>query len=520
MKRYLMALATCAIVCVACSDDVISNPEPTSDLIDTRGGGVNPNFHIYLCFGQSNMEGNAPIEDIDREGVDERFQMMGVVSDDVEHLNRTPGNWYKATPPLCRWNTGLTPVDYFGRTLVAELPGEVKVGVIVVAMGGSGIDAFDKDNYQTYYTNADDWQKYQMSLYGGNPYAKLVEMGKIAQQLGVIKGILLHQGESNNMQEDWPLKVKKIYGNLLEDLDLNADAVPLLAGEMLYQDQGGICWGMNNIIARLPDMINNAHIISSEGCKGSDYFHFTAAGYRELGKRYAQQMLRLIGASNTLDNLVIAGLDGNTTMLTSSEKYISVKAVYTDGSTEVVTSRASYTSTDPTSISVDKGRIVALKEGSAWITITYQDSFGSSKQAFVYVQSSTFPLVNGLLNPSIFETGSFDGNTKTLITGQWGFGGWQYNNGVDLSNYKYLKVELGNDNACDVSFRVFDEQSYWSSPACYDFGNSRQIVIDLDSMYKVVNNQWIKLEKSHIYIAGFWSSGGKPIVINNVYLTN
>lgn len=34
-----------------------------------------PNFQIYLCFGQSNMEGNAAIEDIDRTGVNPRFRL-------------------------------------------------------------------------------------------------------------------------------------------------------------------------------------------------------------------------------------------------------------------------------------------------------------------------------------------------------------------------------------------------------------------------------------------------------------
>ena len=37
------------------------------------------NFHIYLCFGQSNMEGNARIEPQDKEGVSERFKVMSAV---------------------------------------------------------------------------------------------------------------------------------------------------------------------------------------------------------------------------------------------------------------------------------------------------------------------------------------------------------------------------------------------------------------------------------------------------------
>jgi hypothetical protein len=38
--------------------------------------------------------------------------------------------------------------------------------------------------------------------YGGNPYQYLVDMAKLAQKDGVIKGILLHQGESNAGDKD------------------------------------------------------------------------------------------------------------------------------------------------------------------------------------------------------------------------------------------------------------------------------------------------------------------------------
>ncbi|HEY9123484.1 MAG TPA: sialate O-acetylesterase, partial [Bacteroidales bacterium] len=98
-----------------------------------------PNFHIYICFGQSNMEGNAAIAAADTIGVSERFKVMTVSAGDFLHNGRSAGNWYTAKPPLCRWDNGLTPADYFGRVLVDSLPDSIKVGVIVVAMGGSGI---------------------------------------------------------------------------------------------------------------------------------------------------------------------------------------------------------------------------------------------------------------------------------------------------------------------------------------------------------------------------------------------
>ena len=41
---------------------------------------VDPNFYIYICFGQSNMEGNAQWEAQDVGNVDPRFQMLAGAS--------------------------------------------------------------------------------------------------------------------------------------------------------------------------------------------------------------------------------------------------------------------------------------------------------------------------------------------------------------------------------------------------------------------------------------------------------
>lgn len=252
------------------------------------------NFYIFLCFGQSNMEGNAKIEAQDTVNVNPRFQVMEAV--DCPAINRRKGNWYTAKPPLCRCRTGLTPVDYFGRELVANLPEKVRIGVINVAVGGCKIELFDKDHYESYTTNVPGWMKNFIGEYGGNPYGRLVEMAKLAQKDGVIKGILLHQGESNTGDTLWTRKVKIVYDNLMNDLDLKPQKVPLLAGETVNADQNGKCASMNKIIATLPQTIKNAHVISSAGCTDSaDDLHFNAAGYRELGKRYATQMLSLLG---------------------------------------------------------------------------------------------------------------------------------------------------------------------------------------------------------------------------------
>lgn len=267
-------------------------------LLSLTAGAQDKNFYIFLCFGQSNMEGNARIEAQDTIRVNPRFQVMEAV--DCPTINRVKGNWYTAKPPLCRCRTGLTPADYFGRELVATLPEKVRVGVINVAVGGCKIELFDKDQYESYTTDVPSWMKNMISEYDGNPYGRLVEMAKLAQRDGVIKGILLHQGESNTGDTLWTKKVKVVYDNLMNDLDLKPRKVPLLAGETVNADQNGKCASMNKIIATLPQTIRNAHVISSAGCTDSaDDLHFNAAGYRELGKRYANQMLSLLGYKST-----------------------------------------------------------------------------------------------------------------------------------------------------------------------------------------------------------------------------
>lgn len=239
------------------------------------------------------MEGSAHYEAQDTL-VNPRFQVLSAV--DNKELGRVKGNWYPARAPLCRPNTGLTPADYFGRTMVENLPENVRIGVVHVAVGGCRIELFQKDKREAYVKTAPDWMAGILKAYDNDPYGRLVEMAKIARKDGVIKGILLHQGESNTGEQDWPQKVKSVYESLLADLNLKAEEVPLLAGEVVNADHGGVCASMNPIIATLPQVIKNAAVVSSKGLScAADHLHFDAAGYRVLGRRYAEQMLKLMG---------------------------------------------------------------------------------------------------------------------------------------------------------------------------------------------------------------------------------
>lgn len=217
----------------------------------------------------------------------------------------------------------------------------------------------------------------------------------------------------------------------------------------------------------------------------------------------------------TMTDLKILG-DNVISVLNKSSVGLKVNAVFADGHIENVGSIAQVTVDNPDVVKVERGRIFALKDGHATINVSYTDMKGTKKELTLKVTSSTFPLTNALFNPDIWENGTFDETTHTLKTGQWGFGGWQFD-GIDLSDYKYIVAKLGSANTADVNFNIYDGNSYWGSPASYKFGSSRQIVVVLDQAKK---NDGTMLNPEHIYIAGFWSNGSNPFVIDTVFLSN
>ena len=254
-----------------------------------------PNFHIYLAFGQSNMEGQGDVGSQDKT-VDERFQVLWAANNG-SCSGKTKGKWATAVPPLAHCQGAkLGPTDYFGRTMVEKTDSKIKVGVIVVAVAGCSIQLFDKDGYANYARSQQSWMTQRINEYGGNPYGRLIEMAKKAQEDGVIKGIIFHQGETDAGDGQWPSKVKKVYDNIIKDLGLGND-VPFLAGEVL---RSGSSKGANNNIAKLPQQSKNFYVVSSEGFNQAlgdgQNVHFTSQEYRDFGKRYAEKMIEVLGS--------------------------------------------------------------------------------------------------------------------------------------------------------------------------------------------------------------------------------
>ena len=245
------------------------------------------------------MEGAAKPEAQDLKSPGPRFLWMPAVDYPATETQpaRKMGEWYEAIPPLCRPNTGLTPADWFGRTLVTSLPENIKIGVIHVAIGGIDIKGFLSDSIPTYVEKkAPGWMKGMLAAYDNNPYERLVTLAKKAQKDGVIKGILMHQGETNTGDPQWAGMVQQVYDNLCSDLQLKPEEVNLYVGNIVQADGKGVCIGCKKQIDELPQTIHTCQVISSDDCtNGPDRLHFDAAGYRELGCRYGEAVARHLG---------------------------------------------------------------------------------------------------------------------------------------------------------------------------------------------------------------------------------
>src|SRR5690606_9757387 len=201
---------------------------------------------------------------------------------------------------------------------------------------------------------------------------------------------------------------------------------------------------------------------------------------------------------------------------TKGTKKLKVIAVFADGSSKDVGSEAQYEVDDPALFSIYNGIIRSFYEGESSMTISFTGPLGGNREISTRLKASTFPLLEDYVNPNIWDEGSFDEETRTMITGQWGFGGWQYD-GLDISDYKYLVVRLGGPNNANADFRLYDEPNYWSSPAVFADDSNLEVVVRLRYAKK---DDGSYLNPKTIYIAGFWSFGNIPFVIEDIFLTN
>lgn len=231
---------------------------------------VDSNFHVYLLIGQSNMAGRGKVDEESKK--EDQWILM---------LNKE-NKWVAATDPVHfdkPESVGVGPAISFAKEMLGANK-KVKIGIIPCAWGGSSIKV---------------WQPGAEYFKVNHPYDEAIGRTKIAMQQGVLKGILWHQGESDNDSAHASIYLNKLQV-LVNSLrtDLQQPKVPFVAGEIGYFNKTDF---INKVIHQLPQKVSNTAVVSAkELTDNGDRLHFDTPSARELGRRYAAEMKRLQGS--------------------------------------------------------------------------------------------------------------------------------------------------------------------------------------------------------------------------------
>jgi hypothetical protein len=286
---------------------------PTGGVGATQGTGGSPEpvVHVYLALGQSNMKGGGFIPD--EPVFHERVQILQGQNCPASDGNPYGyGEWREQFPPAigCSDGTrekpdgsmaliGLTPADSFAVTMAEAAGPNVTIGIAGAAYGGTPIEAH-LPNCADYGACAPPFGDISGApvVNGTTPiYEWALDLGRRAQEVGVIKGIIFHQGESSSGQQNWPQLVNEYISSLRSDLNLDPSEVPFIAGELPYT---GCCASHNELVHQIPDYVENGHWVSAGPMEDGtvlddrgDGLHWSTFSVIEMGKRYAAKMLEV-----------------------------------------------------------------------------------------------------------------------------------------------------------------------------------------------------------------------------------
>ena len=224
------------------------------------------------------------------------------------------------------------------------------------------------------------------------------------------------------------------------------------------------------------------------------------------GKLYPDKVDKIKLGGVMGDNFV---LDGKMTAIVNAIDSKMVVYPLQDGYT--------VTSSDESVVKVDGITLVPGKFGTATITIK---ACGLTKTYKATVKK--FELDWNTFDPNIWEKGTWDAESRTLVTGPYGFGGWKLSKPLDLSGFSKVVCVLGKDteDGSGASFRLFDG-GYWDGAVEANIGTKTNsdgdyiIEIPISSNMKKANGKPFAPES--VSIMGIWSMGGKKVVIKDVY---
>jgi len=230
------------------------------------------NVWVFILAGQSNMAGRGLVEPQDT-----------IPNERVFTINKN-GNLIIAKEPLHFYEPSMTGLDCglsFGKALTRLIPDSISVMLIPTAVGGSSISQWLGDSTHRNVKLLTNFK----------------EKAEIGMNYGQIKGILWHQGESDatsagtiEIYENQLKKLIELFRNEVVNLSLS-----VLIGELgSFPDNNDGWQAINEKIREYAKSDSNAYIIRTDDLKDKgDKVHFNSEGQREIGRRFAEEFIKM-----------------------------------------------------------------------------------------------------------------------------------------------------------------------------------------------------------------------------------
>jgi hypothetical protein len=220
---------------------------------------------------------------------------------------------------------------------------------------------------------------------------------------------------------------------------------------------------------------------------------------------YSPELLQTFSA----EDLQLDYIDAATRIeaLNGGTAELPIFAVMKSGLRQAIATKCDYQLSNADIATISGGTATGKKEGTAEVTATWTDPQGAQHEFRFTLAVETFPLREGLFNPSIVGEGTFNAETLEFTTANKGQAGWNYAAGLDISNAQYLVVELQEKPAVSTTLCLYDRA-----------GSYTRTLTGATTKLKLSNVT--KVDKQALTRVSFQTNGGKALKLKRVFLSD
>jgi hypothetical protein len=262
---FILVLVT-VLICPTSFGQTLQSDNFPRSILKPRKLPPENNLWVFILAGQSNMAGRGFVEPGDTIP---NNRILAINKNNEIVVAKEPLHFYEPTL------TGLDCGVSFARILLNHVPDSVSILLVPTAVGGSSIQQWLGDSV---------WREVKL-------LSNFSEKLKVASDVGIVKGILWHQGESNANTtadiEKYPDQLEELV-EVFRKISKSPD-LPILVGEIgSFSKQPQLHDQFNkNLLQFVNNDKHSSLVKTGDLSHKGDFLHFDARAQRTLGERFA-----------------------------------------------------------------------------------------------------------------------------------------------------------------------------------------------------------------------------------------